>query len=144
MTYHYSDLGSGSDWSCREGNLFQPIRSTSQMLEVTRYQYGISALVSQTSFRGETNSAFFSGYLCGSKRDAALCFTCSLTSSVRVSLSSIGFTLSITRAPCNNMIRSISYVKREQTSKYFVIITNSKYCSISGLTYNTILQTLHR
>ena len=28
MTSHYPDLGSASDWSCCEGNLFQPIRST--------------------------------------------------------------------------------------------------------------------
>ena len=35
-------------------NLLQPIRSTTQTWVVTRHQYGISALVSQTSFRGET------------------------------------------------------------------------------------------
>ena len=28
MTFHYLDLGSASDWSCCEGNFFQPIRST--------------------------------------------------------------------------------------------------------------------
>ena len=43
-----------SDWSCREGNLLQPIRSTAQIWIVTRHQYGISALVPQTSFRRET------------------------------------------------------------------------------------------
>ena len=32
----------------------RPIRSTTQIWVVTRHQYGISALVSQTSFRGET------------------------------------------------------------------------------------------
>ena len=55
MTCHYPDLGSASDWSCRVGNLLQPIRSTTQIWVVTRHQYGISALVSQTSFRGETS-----------------------------------------------------------------------------------------
>ena len=55
MTRHYPDLGSASDWSCRVGNLLQPIRSTTQIWVVTRHQYGISALVSQTSFRGETS-----------------------------------------------------------------------------------------
>ena len=55
MTRHYPDLGSTSDWSCRVGNLFQPIRSTTQIWVVTRHQYGISALVSQTSFGGETS-----------------------------------------------------------------------------------------
>ena len=34
---------------------FQPIRSTTQIWVVTRHQYGISALVSQTSFREETS-----------------------------------------------------------------------------------------
>ena len=55
MTRHYPDLGSASDWSCRVGNLIQPIRSTTQIWVVTRHQYGISALVPQTSFRRETS-----------------------------------------------------------------------------------------
>ena len=54
MTRHFPELGSASDWSCRVGNLIQPIRSTTQIWRVTRHQYGISALVSQTSFGGET------------------------------------------------------------------------------------------
>ena len=45
MTHHSPDLGSAFDWS---------IRSTNQIWVLTRHQYGISALVSQTSFRGET------------------------------------------------------------------------------------------
>ena len=57
MGRHYPDLGGASDWSCRVGNLFQPIRSTTQIWVVTRHQYGISALVSQTSFGGETNGS---------------------------------------------------------------------------------------
>ena len=36
------------------GNLLQPIRSTSQIWVVTRHQYGISARISKTLFRGET------------------------------------------------------------------------------------------
>ena len=55
MTCHYLDLGSASDWSCRVGNLIQPIRSTTQIWVVMRHQYGISVLVSQTSFGGETS-----------------------------------------------------------------------------------------
>ena len=31
MTRHYPDLGCASDWSCREGNLLQPVRSTTQI-----------------------------------------------------------------------------------------------------------------
>ena len=69
MTRHYADLGSASHWSCPVGNLIQPIRSTTQVWVVTCHQYGISALVSQTSFGGETSgsvakcmSAVFLGY----------------------------------------------------------------------------------
>ena len=36
------------------GKLLQPIRSTSQIWVVTRHQYGISARISKTLFRGET------------------------------------------------------------------------------------------
>ena len=36
-------------------NLLPPIRGTTQIWVVTRHQYGISALVSQTSFSGETS-----------------------------------------------------------------------------------------
>ena len=50
----------------------QPMRSATQIWVLTRHQYGISALVSQTSFRGGNQqwrrdmSAVFSGY--GKKR----------------------------------------------------------------------------
>ena len=57
MTRHYPELGSASDWSCCVGNLIQPIRSTIQIWVVTRHQYGISALVSRTSFGGETSGS---------------------------------------------------------------------------------------
>ena len=68
MTRHYPNLGSASDWSCRVGNLIQPISSTTQIWVVMRHQYGISVLVSQTSFGGETSgnvtnmAVVFSGY----------------------------------------------------------------------------------
>ena len=39
------------------GNLFQPIRSTIQIWVVMHHQCGISALVSQTSFGGETRGS---------------------------------------------------------------------------------------
>ena len=42
---------------------FQPIRSTTQIWVVTRHQYGISALVSQTSFGGETSGDVAKGRL---------------------------------------------------------------------------------
>ena len=57
MTRLYPDMGSASDWSCRVGNLIQAIRRTTQIWVVTRHQYGISALVSKTSFGGETSGS---------------------------------------------------------------------------------------
>ena len=55
MTHHYPDLGSASDWSCRERILFQPTKSTTQIWVVMRHQCVISAVLAQTSFRGETS-----------------------------------------------------------------------------------------
>ena len=48
-------LFSASDWSCRERNLLQPIKSTNQIWIVTSHHYRISALVAHTSFHGETS-----------------------------------------------------------------------------------------
>ena len=39
MTRHYPNLGTASDWSCRVGNLVQPIRSTTQIWVVTRIEF---------------------------------------------------------------------------------------------------------
>ena len=44
-------------WLNQISHAVRPIRSTTQILVVTRYQYGISALVSQTSFSGETSGS---------------------------------------------------------------------------------------
>ena len=55
MTHHYPDLGSASDWLNQISHAARPIRSTTQIWVVTRHQYGISALVSQTSFCGKTS-----------------------------------------------------------------------------------------
>ena len=56
MTRHYPDLSSASDW-LHISNF--PRGTTNQkhypIWVVTRHQYGISAHVSQTSFRGETS-----------------------------------------------------------------------------------------
>ena len=59
MTCHYPDLVSASDWSCRVGNLFQPLRSTTQIWVVTRHQYGISVLVSQKPWVASPNVGCF-------------------------------------------------------------------------------------
>ena len=55
MTHHCPDLGSASDWLNQISHTARPIRSTTQVWIVTRHQYGISALVSQTSVGGETS-----------------------------------------------------------------------------------------
>ena len=55
MKCHYPDLGSSSDWLNQISHAARPIRSTTQIWVVTRHQYGISELVSQTSFGGETS-----------------------------------------------------------------------------------------
>ena len=52
MTRQYPDPGSAFDWLCCSGNLIQPTRGTTQIWVVTRHQYGISALVSETLFGG--------------------------------------------------------------------------------------------
>ena len=57
MTRHYPDLGSASDWLNQISHAARPIRRTTQISVVTRHQYGISALVSQTSFGGETRGS---------------------------------------------------------------------------------------
>ena len=53
MTRHYPDLSSASDWLNQISHATRPMRSTTQICIVTRHQYGISALVSQTSFGGK-------------------------------------------------------------------------------------------
>ena len=55
MTHHYRDLGSASDWLKQMLRAAPPIRSTTQIWVVMSHQYGISALISQTSFRGDTS-----------------------------------------------------------------------------------------
>ena len=57
MTRHYPDLGSSSDWLNQISHEARPIRSTTQIWVVTCRQYGISALVSQTSLGGETSGS---------------------------------------------------------------------------------------
>ena len=57
MTLHYSDLSSASDWLNQISHTVRPIRSTTLIWVVTRHRYGISALVSQTSFGGETSGS---------------------------------------------------------------------------------------
>ena len=57
MTRHCPDLGNASDWLNQISHAARPIRSTTQIWEVTSHQYGITALFSQTSFGGETSGS---------------------------------------------------------------------------------------
>ena len=57
MTRHHPNLVSAPDLLCHVGNLIQPIRGTTQIWVVTRHWYGISLLVSQTSFGMETSGS---------------------------------------------------------------------------------------
>jgi len=56
MTRHYPDLGCMCSWLA-EAN-FQPIKSNTQIKVETSHQYGILALVPQTSFCGEMVGGF--------------------------------------------------------------------------------------
>ena len=57
MTRHYPELGSTSDWLNQISHAARLIRRTTQIWIVTRHQYGISALVSRTSFGRETSGS---------------------------------------------------------------------------------------
>ena len=57
MTRHYPDLGSDSDSVNQIFHAARPIRITTQIWVVTRHQYGISALVCQTSFGRKTSGS---------------------------------------------------------------------------------------
>ena len=46
-----------SEIACNRLNLIQPVRSTTQIWVVRHHQYGVSVLISQTSFGGETSSS---------------------------------------------------------------------------------------
>ena len=61
------DLDDASDWLKQVSYAARPIRSPTQIWVVTSYQYWISALDSQTLFRGENSGGvakcgIFSGY----------------------------------------------------------------------------------
>ena len=53
MSLPLPDLGSASDWLKPISLQAQAIRGAIQIWVLRRHQYGISALVSQMSFRGE-------------------------------------------------------------------------------------------
>ena len=55
MKRYYPYLSSASDWLNHVSHAARPIKSTTQIWVVTRNQYGISEVVSQTSFGGESS-----------------------------------------------------------------------------------------
>ena len=75
MTCHYPYLGSASDWLTQISHEARPIRSTIEIWVVRRHQYGISMLVSQTSFRGETNGGFANFCLFSARFNQILFYT---------------------------------------------------------------------
>ena len=58
ITCFYPDLGSVSNWPKQISLAIRQIGSNSQLWVVTRRQYGISALVPETSFRWKTSGSF--------------------------------------------------------------------------------------
>ena len=58
MMCHYLDLDSAFDWPKKISFLAWLIRCTSQIWVVLHHQYGISAVVSQTSFCAETTDNY--------------------------------------------------------------------------------------
>ena len=76
MTRHYSDLGSASDCLKQISHEARPIRSTTQIWVVTRHQYGISALISQTlgAIYSTKSSGNFGPKLNGSVRSSRKSF----------------------------------------------------------------------
>ena len=75
MTSYYLDLGIASDWLKQISLAARPIRSTTQIWVVKRHQYGISALVLQTSFRGENSGSVAN---CSSVKHEVLWKKCTL------------------------------------------------------------------
>ena len=67
---HFSDLGCAPDWLKQISLAARPIKSTSQILIVTRHQCGFSAVVAQTSFAGKP---VMSAVLWGYGRKGSLC-----------------------------------------------------------------------
>ena len=57
MTRHYPDLDSASNCLNQISRARRPIRRTTQIWVVARHQYGISALVSQTSIGREATGS---------------------------------------------------------------------------------------
>ena len=52
---HYPDMGSASDWLKEISHATRPIGSTTQIWVVIRHQFGITAVIAQMSFCGESS-----------------------------------------------------------------------------------------
>ena len=99
MTRHYPDLSCAFDWLKQISLAARLIRSASQIWVVTRHQYGIFVLISQTSFRGETS------------RDVAKCRLFSQASSVLLFKAFNGANKSCFPAPLKlNLVFTVAFV----------------------------------
>ena len=68
--FHYPDLGGNFAPTNHKHYAKRPVRSTFQILVVTRHQYGFSVVVAQTSFAGKP---VMSAVLWGYGRKGSLC-----------------------------------------------------------------------
>ena len=75
MTCYYLDLGIASDWLKQTSLAARPIKRTTLIWLVKRHQYGISALVLQTSLRGEDSGGLAN---CSSVKHEVLWEKCTL------------------------------------------------------------------
>ena len=113
MTRHNSDLGSASDWLKQIFHVAKPIRSTTQIWAVTRHQYGISTLVSQTSFRGKTRGVVAK---CQLFSEAINCMACPISFQNYVIISLIPATTVSTLAnfiELNSLLSLLFYVLKD-------------------------------
>ena len=125
MTRHNPDLGSASDWLKQIFHVAKPIRSTTQIWAVTRHQYGISTLVSMTSFRGKTRGVVAK---CQLFSEAINCMACPISFQNYVLISLISATTVSTLAnfiELNSLLSLLFYVLKDVlyfTVKHFYFV----------------------
>ena len=122
-TRHYPDLSCASVAE----NLLQPIRSTTPIWVVKLRHYGMSALVSQTSFRGETKGSVAKYQLFSHATSTMVVHvgvSCFLPGS-RVSLCRFENASKMKMVPCRStVVRKRFYMKWR---RHFVLRHNSCY-----------------
>ena len=131
MTRHYPDLGSISYWL----SLLRPIRGTTQIWVVTRHQYEISALVSQSTICRETSDGVAKQLLFSQFRSFEDIYLSRTFKDVRVSIKHF-ISHSIYVAMRYKKIRNISKVRQmiQRSTKLRGIIYFS-FFGTKGLTF---------